>query len=72
MSPYRRNATTQPVLTAAAATAKAKRQALMRNVRARRAQRYKRAVADWVQDGLLIWGSTFKDRYLSKQSSSVR
>jgi hypothetical protein len=44
-------------------TAKARRQASLRRVHGQRAQVYKRTVADWQKEGLIIRGSELKERY---------
>ena len=40
--------------------AKARRQAVLRRVRRQRAAAYKRSVADWMAEGLLMRGDTYK------------
>ena len=40
--------------------AKARRQAVLQRVRRQRAAAYKRSVADWMAEGLLMRGDTYK------------
>ena len=63
MTAYRTTSTTYSPITAATQAAKAKRQAVLERVRAHRAQTYKKTVAEWVQAGAIIRGSTLKERY---------
>jgi hypothetical protein len=52
-----------PSLFAAAHAAKAKRRAVLARVRAQRAKKYKKTVAEWVAVGAIFRGSTLKERY---------
>ncbi len=51
--------------------AKAKRQAVLARVRKQRAAAYKRTVADWMDEGLLMPASELKERYCKKHSSKL-
>jgi hypothetical protein len=62
MSEYRTTYTSDAVVTAAARAAKARRQALLHRVQAQRAEVYKRTVADWMKEGLIIRASELKER----------
>jgi hypothetical protein len=62
MTAYKRLQTPQTI-TEAARAAKAKRQAVLERVRKQRAQTYKRTVAEWMDEGVLIPASELKKRY---------
>ena len=62
MTAYGRTTTPASISTAARA-AKAERRAVLERVRAQRAQAYKRTVAEWVEIGAIVRGSTLKERY---------
>ncbi len=46
--------------TVGAREAKARRQAVLQRVRAQRAVAYKRSIADWMEEGLLMRGDVYK------------
>jgi len=68
MTQYTHTAVHPSSLSARAQEAKAKRQVVLRRVRAQRAQTYKRSVTDWMQEGVIIRASELKERYQQKRS----
>ncbi len=52
--------------------AKARRQAVLERVRKQWAQAYKRTVADWMNEGLLMPASKLKERYQGVKHSATR
>jgi hypothetical protein len=63
MTMYTTTRSSQSPLSAAAREAKARRQAVLRRVRTQRAQSYKKTVAEWIEDGVIIRGSELKEQY---------
>lgn len=69
MTDYRLPQSYSSAISFAAREAKAKRQAILQRVRAQRAARCKRTVAEWIQEGVIIRGSQLKERYQQKRLS---
>jgi hypothetical protein len=72
MTAYRTSTTTYSRISAAARAAKARRQAVLQRVKAQRVQTYKRTVADWMKDGLVLRGSDLRNRYVATRRISGR
>lgn len=67
MTEYRTTYAADTTISAAARAAKARRQTVLRRVRAQRAATYKRTMADWAKAGFLITGSELQTKYATRK-----